>query len=88
MDQCVRVPVGGVGGVAAVAAGLPLSLLTVGGPLAHASSWRPSEPRERFRVRLDGQRDEVEAIGDRAEKAALAFHFGRATRPPPFEISN
>jgi hypothetical protein len=39
-------------------------------------------------VSLAGKRDEVEAIGDRAEKAALTLQFGRATRPPPFEISN
>jgi hypothetical protein len=39
-------------------------------------------------VPLPGWRDEIEVIGDRAEKAALTLRFGLATRPPPFEISN
>ncbi|MET8249790.1 hypothetical protein [Micromonospora sp. NPDC005197] len=45
-------------------------------------------PLATFRVPHVGQRDEVEAIGDRAEMVALTFQFGRVTGPPPFEISN
>jgi hypothetical protein len=62
-------------------AGLPAD---VGRPLAHA----PSEPPEICRVPHLGWRDVVEVIGDRAETVALMFRFGRATGPPPFEISN
>ncbi|MGC4810428.1 hypothetical protein ACLQ29_07890 [Micromonospora sp. DT228] len=49
---------------------------------------RPSEPWERCRVPLAGWHVEVEVVGVRAEKVALTFQFGRATGPPPFEISN